>query len=142
MSIFDDAKHLCSWCGLSPANNESAGKKKAVRIAKAGEYLKPRMVQCALDAVKNKKRPYCAIKYGRIKKRRGHKKAIIAVARMMMVCIYHMVSEQKPFSPTDYEELMDPRNHVERVVLNEDNVFAYLESLGYDSSKLVKRNDN
>ena len=100
------------------------------------------MVQCALAAVKNKKQPYFAIKYGRIKKRRGHKKAIIAIARMMMVCIYHMVSEKKPFSPTDYEELMDPRNHVERVVLNEDNVFAYLESLGYDSSKLVKRNDS
>ena len=68
--------------------------------------------------------------------------SIIAIARMMMVCIYHMVSEKKSFNPTDYEELMDPRNHVERVVLNETNVFAYLESLGYDSSKLVKRNDN
>ena len=54
-----------------------------------------------------------------------------------MVCIYHMVSEKKPFTPTDYEELMDPQNHVESVVLNENNVFAYLESLGYDSSKLV-----
>ena len=97
MNIFDDAKHLCSWCGLAPANNESAGKKKSVRISKAGDYLKPMMVQCALAAVKNKKQPYFAIKYGRIKKRRGHKKAIIAVARMMMVCIYHMVSEQKPF---------------------------------------------
>lgn len=61
---------------------------------------------------------------------------------MMMVCIYHMVSEKKPFTPADYEELMKPQNHVERVVLNENNVFAYLESLGYDSSKLVKRNDN
>ncbi len=39
MDIFDDAKHLCSWCGLSPANNESAGKKKTVRIVKAGAYL-------------------------------------------------------------------------------------------------------
>ena len=48
--------------------------------------------------------------YGRIKKRRGHKKAIIAIARMMMVCIYHMVSEKKPFTPTDYEELMNPQN--------------------------------
>ena len=67
---------------------------------------------------------------------------IIAIARMMMVCIYHMVSEKKPFTPTDYEELINPQNHVERVVLNENNVFAYLESLGYDSSKLVKRNDN
>ena len=61
---------------------------------------------------------------------------------MMMVCIYHMVSERNLFTPTDYEELMDPQNHVERVILNENNVFAYLESLGYDSSKLVKRNDN
>ena len=87
MDIFDDAKHLCSWCGLSPANNESAGKKKSVRIAKAGDYLKPMMVQCALAAIKSKKQPYFAIKYGRIKKRRGHKKAIIAIARMMMVVL-------------------------------------------------------
>lgn len=58
MGIFDDAKQLCSWCGLSPANNESAGKKKSVRIAKAGDYLKPMMVQCALAAIKSKKQPY------------------------------------------------------------------------------------
>lgn len=71
-----------------------------------------------------------------------YKKAIIAIARMMMVSIYHMISEKKPFEPTDYEELMDPHNHQERVILNESNVFAYLETLGYDSSKLVKRNGN
>lgn len=142
MEIFDDAKHLCSWCGLSPANNESANKKKSVRIAIAGAYLKPMMVQCALAAIKSKKQPYFAMKYGRIKKRRGHKKAIIAIARMMMVSIYHMISEKKSFEPTDYEELMNPHNNQERVVLNEHNVFDYLETLGYDSSKLVKRNDN
>ena len=49
------------------ANNESAGKKKSVRIAKTGDYLKPMMVQCALAAIKSKKQPYFAIKYGRIK---------------------------------------------------------------------------
>lgn len=141
MDIFDDAKHLCSWCGLSPANNESAGKKKSVRIAKAGAYLKPMMVQCALAAVKSKKQPYFAIKYRRIKKRRGHKKAIIAIARMMMVCIYHMVSEKKAFNPTDYEELMDPHNHTECVVLNESNAIAFLAAQGYDTSGLVKCND-
>ena len=92
--------------------------------------------------VKSEKHPEIRNRYLRLRKRRGHKKAIIAIARMMMVCIYHMVSARKPFTPTDYEELMNPQNHVERVVLNEDNVFAYLESLGYDSSKLVKRNDN
>lgn len=142
MNIFDDAKHLCSWCGLSPANNKSAGRKKSVRIAKAGDYLKPMMVLCAPAAIRSRKQPYFAIKYGRIKKRRGHKKAIIAIARMMMVCIYHMVSEKKPITPADYEELMDPQNHVERVVLNESNALAFLAAQGYDTSKLVKCNDN
>ena len=142
MDIFDDAKHLCSWCGLSPANNESAGKKKSVRIAKAGAYLKPMMVQCALAAIKSKKQPYFAVKYGRIKKRRGHKQAIFAIARMMMVCIFHMVSEKQPFNPTDYEELMDPHYSQPKVTLNEANVFAYLESQGYDTSLLVKCSDN
>ena len=142
MTIFDDAKHLCSWCGLAPANNESAGKKKSVRIAKAGAYLKPMMVQCALAAIKSKKQPYFAIKYGRIKKRRGHKKAIIAIARMMVVCIYHMISEKQPFNPTDYTELMDPHFNQPKVTLNDINVFAYLESQGYDISLLVKCNDN
>jgi len=55
MDIFDDAKHLCSWCGFYPANNESAGKKRSVHIAKADTYLKPMMVQRALAAIKSKK---------------------------------------------------------------------------------------
>lgn len=100
------------------------------------------MVQCALAAIKCKSQPYFAIKYSRIKKRRGHKKAIIAVARMMMVSIYHTVSEKKPFQPTDYEELVNPCTRSERVILNDSNVFAYLEAQGYDTSQLVKRNDN
>lgn len=142
MDIFDDAKHLCSWCSLSPANNESAGEKKSVRIAKAGTYLKPLMVQCALAAIKSKKRPHFAIKYGRIKKRRDHKKAIIAIARMMMVSIYHMVSDKQPFNSTDYEELKDSHYNQPKVTLNDKSVFSYLVSQGYDTSLLVKCNDN
>lgn len=143
MSVFEDAKHLTSWAGLAPSNNESAGKKKSVRIAKAGQYIKPLLVQCALAATKSKKEPYFAIKYQHIKKRRGHKKAIIAIARMMLVCIYHIISEEKPFNPTDYAELMDPHYHVDKVVLNEANVFAYLQEQGYDISLLIKNcNDN
>lgn len=142
MSVFEDAKHLCSWCGLVPANNESAGKKKSVRISKAGDYLKPMMVQCALAAVKSRKDPYFARKYQPLKHRRGHKKAIIAIARMMMVCLYHMVSEQKPFNPTDYTERTDPHFYQPKAVLNDENVFAYLEAQGYDTSLMTKRNDN
>lgn len=138
MSVFEDAKHLTSWAGLAPANNESAGKKKSVRIAKAGQYIKPLLVQCALAATKSKKEPYFAIKYQHIKKRRGHKKAVIAIARMMLVCIYHMVSKKSPFNPTDYTELMDPHFHTAKVVLNEESIFAYLKEQGYDISLLTK----
>lgn len=141
MSVFDDSEHLTSWCGLAPSNNESAGKKKSVRIAKAGAYLKPLMVQCALAAVKSKKEPYFAIKYKPLRQRRGHKKAIIAIARMMMVSIYHMVSDKKSFTPTDYKELLACNSKSVKVVLNEENVFAFLEAQGYDLSSISKCND-
>ena len=100
------------------------------------------MVQCALAAIKSKKEPYFSIKYNRIRKRRGHKKAIIAIARMMMVCIYQIISEKKSFNPSDYDELMNPKPFQNKVVLNDESVFAYLEAQGYDTSLLVKCNDN
>lgn len=143
MTIFEDANHFASWAGLAPINNESAGKKKSVRISKAGQYLKPLIVQCALSAVKSNKEPYFAIKYRHIKKRRGHRKAIIAIARMMMICIYHMILNKKPFTPTDYAELNNQPDNRQKVVLNDDNVFAYLKAQGYDTSLLTKNcNDN
>jgi transposase len=97
MSVFESSKHLTSWAGLAPANNESAGKKKSVRISKAGQFLKPMIVQCALAAVRSSKEPYFANKYQKIKKRRGHKRAIIAIARMMLTCIFHMIQMGEAF---------------------------------------------
>lgn len=107
MTVFKSAKHLCSWAGLTPQNNESAGKKKSCRISRAGVYLKPLLVQCALAAIKDKQNPYFKTKYDRIKKRRGHKRAIIAVARMILTCLYHMFLKKEAFQPSDihYEEL-------------------------------------
>lgn len=49
MEAFPSAKHLCSWAGLTPTNNESAGKKKSVRVSKAGCYIKPLLVYCIVD---------------------------------------------------------------------------------------------
>lgn len=78
MSVFHSSKHLCSWAGLTPQNNESAGKKKSVHVSRAGVYLKPLLVQCANAAIKSRDNLYFKIKYDCIKKRRGHKRAIIA----------------------------------------------------------------
>ena len=136
MSVFESAKHLTSWAGLAPANNESAGKKKSVRISKAGQFLKPLLVQCALAAVKSKKMPYFADKYLKLKKRRGHKKAIIAIARMLLTCIYHMVSTGETFNPSDVQEFNAPAPL--RVILTDDSAIAFLAAQGYDVSALKK----
>ena len=77
MEAFPSAKHLCSWAGLTPTNNESAGKKKSVRVSKAGCYIRPLLVQYANAVVTSKKHPEIRNRYLRIKKRCGHKKAII-----------------------------------------------------------------
>ena len=57
MSVFNTAKHLCSWAGLVPQNNESAGKRHSVRISRAGVYIKPLLVQCANAVVRSEKHP-------------------------------------------------------------------------------------
>lgn len=101
MSQFSSSKRLCCWAGLTPGNNESAGKKKSVRISHAGIYLKPALVQVAHAAVKDKHRPYYALKYERIAKRRGKKRAIIAIARMILTAIYSMFSTGEVWNPVD-----------------------------------------
>ena len=101
MSQFGSSKRLCCWAGLTPGNNESAGKKKSVRISRAGVYLKPALVEVAHAAVKDKSHPYYALKYERIAKRRGKKRAIIAIARMILTAIYEMLSTGEVWNPVD-----------------------------------------
>ena len=104
MKEFGSSKRLCRWAGLTPGNNESAGKKKSVRISRAGVYLKPALVEAAHAAVKSvEKNPYYRIKYERIMKRRGKKRAIIAIARMILTAIYAMISTGEVFNPCDLQ---------------------------------------
>lgn len=135
MGVFESDKHLCSWAGLTPANNESANKKKSTRCSKAGQYLKPLLIQCALAAVKSRKNPYYAIKYNRLAKRRGRKKAIIAIARMMLTSIYHMILNNEEWKPDDYEAIIHP-SKPEKVVLILDNVIQFLGEQGADPETL------
>ena len=101
ISQFSNSKRLCCWAGLTPGNNESAGKKKSVRITRAGVYLKPALVQVAHAAVVSKNSPYYKNKYDRISKRRGKKRAIIAIARMILTAIYSMFNTGEVWNPCD-----------------------------------------
>ena len=67
MSAFKDAEHLCSWAGLTPQCNESAGKKKSVHVSRAGIYLKPLLIQCANNAIRDKNCEYFKLRYEAIK---------------------------------------------------------------------------
>ncbi len=104
MEAFPSAKHLCSWAGLTPTNNESAGKKKSVRVSKAGCFIKPLLVQCATAVVKSERHPEIRNRYLRLKKRRGHKKAIIAIARMLLTVLYNMLKKNEPYNPELYRK--------------------------------------
>ena len=110
MSQFGSSKRLCCWAGLTPGNNESAGKKKSVRISRAGVYLKPALVQVAHAAVKDKANPYYALKYERIAKRRGKKRAIIAIARMILTAIYTMLCTGEVWTPVDLFKIDIPEH--------------------------------
>ena len=128
MSVFETAKKLCSWAGVTPQNNESAGKKKTTRISRAGAYLKPLLVQIALAISKSAKHPEIRDKYQTLKKRRGHKKAVIAIARRLLTAIWHMLSNGELFNADAYQKADKPPSNR---VLTPEQAFALLRSKGY-----------
>ena len=133
MNIFGDDKHLCSWAGLTPRCNESAKKKKSVRITKAGIYIKPLLVQCALCAIKDKSCPYIKARYESLKRRRGHKKAIIAIARLLLTSIYHILLTGEEFDYQRFETLMDRNFKSHKNIQNTpEEMISYLTNLGYN----------
>jgi len=128
MSVFETSRHLCSWAGLAPQNDNSAGKMKTTRISRAGAYIKPLLVQCANAAIRCKNNPEIANRYNAIKKRRGHKKAIIAIARMLLTAIYNILKKNEPYNAELYRESNKPP--IQREVSVEQAIFI-LQRQGY-----------
>jgi len=128
MSVFETSRHLCSWAGLAPQNDQSAGKKKTTRISRAGVYIKPLLVQCALAATKSNKHPEIKNRYQAIKKRRGHKKAIIAIARMLLTAIYNILKKNEHYNAELYRQSDKPP--VQREVSVEQAIYI-LQRQGY-----------
>lgn len=90
MARFPTAGHLISWAGLCPRLDESAGKRRSTRIRRSARWLKTALVQSAWAAVHTKD-TYLRAQFLRLKSRRGPKKAIIAVAALILRAIYHML---------------------------------------------------
>ena len=128
MSVFETSKQLCSWAGLTPQNQESAGKKKTTRISRAGAYLKPLLVQIALAVSKSNKHVELKSKYLSLKKRRGGKKAVIAIARKLLTAIWHMLSKGEVYNAELYRKTDEPPK---QRVLSPAQAAALLQKQGY-----------
>ncbi len=128
MSVFPTSKHLVSWAGCCPRNDSSAQKIKSTRISRAGSFFKPILVQIANALIKSKNHPEFLERYRRIKSRRGHKKAIIAICRMLLTAIWNILSKLEPYSAKGY--LADKLTE-HSVVISKSEGLALLRKRGY-----------
>lgn len=117
--------------GLTLGNNESAGKKKSVHITRARVYLKPALVEIAHAALKDTGSSYYCVKYEKIAKRRGKKRAIIAIARMILTAIYQMMSTGEVWNPIDLVKIDMPVNLKEKQTQRQiDKAISFHKSQG------------
>ena len=128
MSVFPSSKNRVSWAGCCPRNDQSANKVKSTRISRAGCYLKPLLVQIANALLKSKKHPEFKERYHRIKTRRGHKKAIIAVCKMLLTAIWNILSKLEPYTP---EGFLEHRSVNETKYLTKSQALDLFRKRGY-----------
>ena len=96
--LFSTASHLSNWAGLAPRNDESAGNIKSRKILHGNPYVKSILVQCAWAAVKTRNSKF-ANWFWSHSARIGRKKAIIAVARKLLVTIYTLLETGETYNP-------------------------------------------
>ena len=123
MAVFPSDRHCASWVGLCPGNNESAGKRKTGKTRKGNKWLRSALVAAAWAATHT--RTYLGAQYHRLARRRGKKKAIVAVAHSLLVIAYHILKEG-----TVYRELGHDYFDKRDTVRLQRRLITRLESLG------------
>ena len=125
MGRFPSGPHLASWAGVCPGNKESGGKRLSGKTTKGNVWLRGMLGEVAWSIARSKG-TYLHAQYHRIARRRGKHKAVVAVAHSVLVIIYHMLRDKRPYADLgpDYFDRLDTarlqRHHVRR-----------LEQLGY-----------
>lgn len=112
MTHWKSADQLAAWAGVVPGNNESAGKRKSTRHRKGNVHLQSMLVECAW-AASHAKNSYWRAKFYKLKARRGHNRALMAIARKMIIAVWHVLSgsEFKDLGG-EYLDQLDPRRMV------------------------------
>jgi transposase len=113
MSRFPTAKHLTAWAGVAPGNHESGGKQRSGRRRKGNRHLAAILVESAWPAVRTKG-TFLKARYHRLAARRGKKRAIVAIARSMLVSIWHMLTLRQPYQELG-EDFLDQRKKESKI---------------------------
>jgi transposase len=129
MSRFASDRHAASWAAICSGNDESAGKRRSGKTRKGNPYLREALIECASAAARTKD-TYLRAQYEQIKRRRGHKKAIVAVAHSILIAAYHILKHDVPYKELGGDYLarrVDPERITKRLI-------AQLERLGHTVS--------
>jgi transposase len=125
MSVFATPKHLASWAGLCPGNDQSAGKRRSGKTRKGSKWLRASLAEAAIAATRTKQ-SYLAAQYQRLRGRRGHLKALTAVGHSILTAIWHMLTTGELYRDlgADYFARRDPERITRRLIRR-------LEALGH-----------
>lgn len=125
MTRFATAGHLCSWSAVCPGQNESAGKRRSGKTRHANRYLRAALIQAALAATRSKG-SFLQAKYFRVRARRGHKRAVVAVAHQILEIAYYVMRDGVTYRElgSDFHDRRDAERAAQRHVRR-------LEALGY-----------
>jgi transposase len=128
LDAFPTAQHLCAWAGLAPGNHQSAGKQKKQRITQGNNYLKTMLCEVAWVIAAHKKM-YLSGWYWRLKQRTDAKRAIVALARKLLVIIFAMLKSNRAYDEQKFlkRKEVNEHKHISRM-LHE------LSRLGYSVS--------
>jgi transposase len=126
---FPSAGHLASWTGICPGNHESAGKRKSGRTGKGNVWLRAGLIEAAHAAARTKS-TYLASQYQHLAARRGHKKAITAVAHSILRIVWHLLAHDCPYVDLGSRYLEDrDRQHIQRRLIRRLEAFGYTVKL-------------
>jgi transposase len=125
MSVFPTAKHLASWAGQCPGNDQSAGKRRSGRTRNGSKWLDWTLEESALAAIRSND-TYLAAQYQRLRPRRGHKKALGAVKHSILIACWHMLTTGELYNDLggEYFQRRDPERTTKHLI-------KQLEALGH-----------
>jgi len=128
MSVFPTHRHLASWAGICPGQNESAGKSRSGKTRKGSKWLRAGLTEAA-KAASRSKGTYLNAQYQRLRGRRGHQKATIATAHSILVAAWHILSREVPYADLGDDYFI--RRQAEHAERYRNRLVRQLERLGH-----------